>query len=100
MELNIRILITAITAAIAFWMLLDAKESSSQLNSYTRIKLWCSGFAFGFTIGWLITGGTFASFLWLKLLTGTLLGFQWAYRVIGTIRATTTHSNTDNRKGE
>lgn len=35
----------------------------------------------GFSIGWLITGGTLTELIWVKLLTGITLGFQWAFRL-------------------
>jgi len=88
MSIQLRILLTSITLAIALWVLFDAKESNFQPRVHTQLKLWVSGFVLGVSVSWLISGGAFTEAIWMKVLTGVIGGFLWAFRLASLLEHT------------
>lgn len=88
MNIQLRILLTAITMTIALWLLFDAREDNFQPRIRTKLKLWTSGFVLGVSVSWLISGGAFTEAIRMKLLTGFIGGFVWAFRLANLLEHT------------
>lgn len=88
MNIQLRILLTAATVAIALWVLFDAKESNFHPRARTKLTLWLSGFVLGASVSWLISGGSITEAIWMKILTGVIGGFLWAFRLASLLEHT------------
>ena len=88
MDFPFAALATALSVGSTIWLLFKARESNFKPYFASRIPLFISGFAMGYSGLWLLSGSSFLEHFWFKMGLSTLIGFGWAIRATGVLEAT------------